>query len=286
MNLLKDYQKENPLDLPYTNPSLFQSPGGRKFVAFLEVFSSFVMKMYIGKFDDTLLSKPVTKNNKVRKVCFTALVKSEKKALDNAVKDQASIQDVERDSKESMNKISEKYFGLKKIQNELENETAFEELEKEHNDFLKNGKVDKSRILDHYDEKCETVKDLQLQFKTFSTEQKNNWDNIMAVMDDSLPKAKMNFNEFPKELVAVDNLSMTYENMITKVLATTGRVLDNKPQSLPTKEMTLSSANLGSQLHLLTELQSELGITVEQMLQHVQGMLDISTKIVSRNTKV
>ena len=105
VNLLKDYQKENPLDLPYTNPSLFQSPGGRKFVAFLEVFSSFVMKMYIGKFDDTLLSKPVTKNNKVRKVCFTALVKGEKKALDNAVKDQASIKEVERDSKEFMNKI-------------------------------------------------------------------------------------------------------------------------------------------------------------------------------------
>ena len=132
--------------------------------------------------------------------------------------------------------------------------------------------------MDHYDENCETVKDMQLKFKTFSTDQKNSWDNIMAVMDDSLPKVKLNLNDFPKELVA------PYENMITKVLATTERVLNNKPQSLPTKEMTLSSTNLGSQLLLLTELQSELGITVEQMLQHVQGMLNISTRIVSRNT--
>ena len=132
--------------------------------------------------------------------------------------------------------------------------------------------------MDHYDENCETVKDMQSKFKTFSTDQKNSWDNIMAVMDDSLPKVKLNLNDFPKELVA------PYENMITKVLATTGRVLDNKPQFLPTKEMTLSSTNLGSQLLLLTELQSELGITVEQMLQHVQGMLNISTRIVSRNT--
>lgn len=28
VNTVKEYQKEFPLDLPYTNPSLFQSPGG------------------------------------------------------------------------------------------------------------------------------------------------------------------------------------------------------------------------------------------------------------------
>ena len=57
----------------------------------------------------------MTKNNKVRKVCFTALVKSKKKAIDNSIKDRASIKEVESDSKESMNNISEKYFGMAKL---------------------------------------------------------------------------------------------------------------------------------------------------------------------------
>ena len=81
VNMLKEYQKEFPLDLPYTNPSLFQSPGGRKFVAFLQVFSTFVMKMYINKYDVTFLSKPVTKNSTLRKVCYTALVKKKRSPL-------------------------------------------------------------------------------------------------------------------------------------------------------------------------------------------------------------
>ena len=101
------------------------------------------------------------------------------------------------------------------------------------------------------------------------------------MVDDSLPQTKLNFNQFPKELVAENDLSMTYENMITKVMFTTGRVLEFQHPALPTKDMVLSSANLGSQDQLLTGLQAELGITVEKMQEHVQGMLNISTKIVS-----
>ena len=50
--LIREYQKDFPTDLPYTNPSLFQSPGGRKFVAFLHVFSNFVVKVSIEKYED------------------------------------------------------------------------------------------------------------------------------------------------------------------------------------------------------------------------------------------
>ena len=122
---------------------------------------------------------------------------------------------------------------------------------------------------------------MQEQLKALSAEHEDSWDNIMSVVDDSLPQIKLNFNQFPAELVAEDNLSMTYENMITKVLATTGKVLDFEHQALPTKEAVLGSSNLESQVHLLTDMQAELGITVEQMQEQVQGMLSISTRIVS-----
>ena len=69
--------------------------------------------------------------------------------------------------------------------------------------------------------------------------------------------------------------------MITKVLATTGKVLDYGHQALPSEEVALGSSNLESQVHLLTDMQAELGITVEQMQEQVQGMLSISTRIVS-----
>jgi hypothetical protein len=281
VNMLKEYQKEFPVDLPYTNPSLFQSPGGRKFVAFLEVFSSFVMKMYINKFDDSLLSKPVSNNSTLRKVCYTALVKKEKQALDKALKAQAGIKEIEKDSRESMNKITEKYFELKKTQKDVEKDNAVTELEKSHPEYVNSGQIDKQSILDHYDKKCEKVKEMQEQLRALSADHEESWDNIMSVVDDSLPQIKLNFNQFPAELVAEDNLSMTYENMITKVLATTGKVLEFENQALPTKEVALGSSNLESQVHLLTDMQSELGITLEQMQEQVQGMLNISTRIVS-----
>jgi hypothetical protein len=281
VNMLKEYQREFPLDLPYTNPSLFQSPGGRKFVAFLEVFSSFVMKMYIAKFDDTLLYKPVTKNSILRKVCYTALVKKEKQSLDIASKAQAGIKEIEKHSRESMNKITEKYFELKESQNIVEKDNAMTELEKSHPDYVNSGQIGKQRIFNHYDMKCEKVKEMQEKLKALSSDHEESWDNIMSVVDDSLPQIKLNFTQFPAELVADDNLSMTYENMITKVLATTGKVLDYENQALPTKEVAFGFSNLESQVHLLTDMQAELGNTVEQMQEQVQGMLNISTRIVS-----
>ena len=282
VNLLKEYQKECPMDLPYTNPSLFQSPGGRKFVAFLVVFSSFVIKMLINKVDDNLLSKPLTKNSKLRKICFSTLVKMEKQALENATTAQADTMKIENESRDSMNKISEKYFALKQTKLGVGEDNDVEELRQSHSEFVVNGHIDKNLILDHYDKKCEKMKEMQENLKALSADHEENWENIISVVDDSLPQTKLNFNQFPKELVAENDLSMTYENMITKVMFTTGRVLDFQQPALPTKDMVLSSANLGSQEQLLTGLQAELGITVEKMQEHVQGMLNISTKIVSK----
>jgi len=279
VNFLKEYQKEFPTDLPYTNPSLFQSPGGRRFTAFLALFSSFVMKMLITKSNDNLLSKPVTKNAMLRKISFSFVVKSEKKALQNAVMFQAEVEKIETNSRISMDKIAEKYFALKKIESDIEELKTLDELKKSHSEFVVNGAIDKGFVLNHYDKKCEKVKELKDNLKYLFEHHKENWDNIITVVDDSLPQKRLNFSQYPKELVADKNLALTFENMITKSLFITGRVLEYILPSLPIQDAALSSNSLGSQLHLLTELQEELGMIVEKMKEHVQGMLKISTKI-------
>jgi len=279
VNVLKEYQKEFPTDLPYTNPSLFQSPGGRRFTAFLASFSSFVMKMLITKSDDNLLSKPVTKNAKLKKISLSSLAKSEKKALQNAVMFQAEVEKIENTSRTSMEKIAEKYFALKKIECDIEELKTLDELKKSHSEFVVNGVIDKGFVLENYDKKCEKVKELKDNLKYLFEHHTENWDNIITVVDDSLPQKRLNFNQYPKELVAENNLALTFENMITKSLFITGRVLEFILPSLPMQDAASSSSNLGSQLHLLTELQEELGMIVEKMKEHVQGMLKISIKI-------
>eukprot|EP00092_Neocalanus_flemingeri_P022495 GFUD01024396.1.p1 GENE.GFUD01024396.1~~GFUD01024396.1.p1 ORF type:complete len:705 (-),score=224.81 GFUD01024396.1:69-2183(-) len=277
VNLVKEYQKEYPMDLPYTNPSLFQSPGGRRFVAFLHVFSNFVLKMFLEKFDVELLSKPSTKNKKLGKICFTGLVRSTKAALENASDDQASMKETVRKSKESAKKIGVKYFDIKEFLEESQ-ENELIDVKRVHSEMVQQGSNHKEKLLSSYDEKCNEIKELQSALRDNGVHHENLWTSIMMV-DDSVPKLKLNFDEFPAELVAVDNMKMTFENMIAKVVSTVGRVLEFKPQAFPIKEMALGAATFTSQAHQLTKLQADLGLTVGKMMENVQVMLNTSSQI-------
>ena len=232
-NTVKEYQKEFPLDLPYTNPSLFQSPGGRRFVTFLQTFSNFVLKMYVEKSNE-VLSKPNTKNEKLRRVAFQGLVKSTKAALDNGITAQAELKMIVQESELSIQQIGIKYFDIKKFLEEVP-ENYINEVKSMHSEVFKHGKIDKMKLLESYDEKCFKVRELQDALKDGTSEHDAAWDNIMVVVDDSLPKPKLNFDEFPPELVAADNLKMTFQNLITKVLSTGDRALQFKPKGLPIK---------------------------------------------------
>ena len=101
--------------------------------------------------------------------------------------------------------------------------------------------VEKENLLSSYDSKCGKVKELQDALKVNTAVHENVWDNIMSVVDDSVLKPKLNFNQLPSQLVASEDISMTYVNMITKVLSTTDRVLQFKPQSLPIQVLVSSS---------------------------------------------
>ena len=119
VNRLKELQKEYPEDIPYCNPSLFQSPGGRKFVAFLQTFSRFVLKKITSQYKEGLLYKPNTKNLKLKKVFFNGLVKDTSSTLKIAVGKQDNIKLVVNESTELMKELSMKYFDLKKAQETL-----------------------------------------------------------------------------------------------------------------------------------------------------------------------
>merc|ERR1719186_1495881 len=279
VNLLRDYQKSSPMDLPYSNPSLFQSPGGRRFVSFLHIFSNFVLKMYVQKFEDNLLSKPVTKNEKLGRFCYSGLVSSTKVALEKASKDQAGIKEMNAKSRESLDMIGGKYFDIKKsLEKSLG--SKFDQLKCFHSEVLNQyGEFEVEKLLYSYDVKCDKIRKLQDAFKLNGSDHEDLWANIMTVVDDSVPKLKLNFDEFPKQLVAVENMKMTYGNLITKVLSTTDKVLHFKPSVLPIQEMATGAATFTSQANQLTELKADLGTTVGKMMENVQKMLHTSSQI-------
>merc|ERR1719186_659730 len=279
VNILREYQKEFPMDLPYSNPSLFQSPGGRRFVAFLHIFSNFVLKTSVQKVEDDLLGKPVTKNEKLGRFCYTSLVSSTKVALENASTDQARIKEINAKSRVSLNIIGGKYFDIRKSLEECRG-SEFDQIKRFHSEVMKqDGEFNVEQLLNTYDDKCVKIRELHDAFKLKGTDHEDLWANIMAVVDDPLPKPKLKFDEFPKHLVAAENMKMTFGNLIAKVLSTTDRVLQFKPPVLPIQEMATGAATFTSQAHQLTALKADLGITVGKMMENVQKMLQTASQI-------
>ena len=280
VNLLKELQKEYPEDIPYCNPSLFQSPGGRKFVAFLQTFSRFVLKKITNQYKEGLLYKPNTKNLKLKKVFFNGLVKDTNSTLKIAVEKQDNIKLVVNESTELMKELSMKYFDLKKAQETL----RIKQLEKVVDVDVGDGSSKDLEItLSRFDAKCHEAKKILSQFKNLSETHNIHWENIMAVIDESRTQLKLDFEQFPVELVDKDNLSLTYENMLTKVGSAIRRVLevDCQKLSLPTEALARNVLKLECQEKVLNELNENLLEIVNQMKKHVEELMAESLKIVS-----
>ena len=105
----------------------------------------------------------------------------------------------------------------------------------------------------------------------------------MAVIDESRAQLKLDFEQFPAELVDKDNLSLTYANMLTKVGSTVRRVLeiDCQKLSLPTEALARNVLKLECQEKVLNELNENLLKIVNQMKKHVEELMAESLKIVS-----
>ena len=89
------------------------------------------------------------------------------------------------------------YANLVEVTENVGEDNDVEELRQSHSEFVVNGHIDKNLILDHYDKKCEKMKEMQENLKALSADHEENWENIISVVDDSLPQIKLNFNQFP-----------------------------------------------------------------------------------------
>ena len=85
-SMIKALQKDHPDELPYCNPSLFQQPGGRKFIGFLSKFTTFVLLCLVRS--DEILLKTSPKRPLMRKLCFKNLVNNTQRIYEEAFKDQ------------------------------------------------------------------------------------------------------------------------------------------------------------------------------------------------------
>lgn len=131
--------------------------------------------------------------------------------------------------------LGTKYFNIKKYLEEEAHVNDCNELTRKHSEIFVDGKVDKTKLLANYDDKCVKVRVLEDALIKATSEHEQGWNNIMVVVDDSLPKPRLNFDEYPPELVAANNLMLTYQNLMTKVLSTGDRALQFKPRGLPVK---------------------------------------------------
>jgi len=279
ITILKEYQKDFPTDLPYCNPSLFQSPGGRKFVSFLLVFSNFVLKMLLDS--EHVLAKPVVKNNpKLKKVSHKLLVKSTKRALDKSVKLQAEQEEIVVGAEVAINELSRKYFKIKEY---IENAQNIDENEDklEHVKIFNNNKIDTTDVLRYYDEKCTKMKSLKLNFETFFCQHKSIWETIAEVVENYALKSKLNFDLLPANLIAVEDLKMTYQNMIAQVLSIMDKVLqiETRHRCPHANELSERTSALSIKMELFNEVRADLGILVSKMKESVKFMLDISSRI-------
>ena len=206
--ILKDYQKEFPEDLPYTNPSLFQSPGGRKFLKFLSVFTTFILKQQMVKKTEVLL-KPSPPTKSLRRISLKHLTDKTKENLEVATNSHNDISDNEFKNKECVDNIHIKFLDYKKKLQSLD-------------DNLDPGS---GTVVfgDELEGKLSFVKETFDSAKVMFDKSKESFNVVQYVTDESVEKLKLNLSDIAKSL---ENTSMIaiYQSLLDKVLATAEKV--------------------------------------------------------------
>ena len=220
VGLVRDYQKDYPEDLPYTNPSLFQSPGGRKFIVFLNKFSSFVLKILLSK-NEMILHRPAVKRSQkqLRKRLFLNLAIKGEDSLKEAVEDQEEARKVERKAKCTGEVLMRKYGEYKKRLEALkptEEQIEGEDITEPDNESLR-----------EFDDKCTVVRNTFQELLQVSTSLKKAFDVIEYVSGDSREKVGLNLLELPSSSLS-SSLSTSYQHLLTTTLQCSERILTGK----------------------------------------------------------
>jgi len=113
------------------------------------------------------------------------------------------------------------------------------------------------------------------------SQHKNIWENIAEVFQSYALKPNLNFDLLPKNLIAVDDMETTYQNMIAHVLSILGKVLpfETRHRCPRANELSERTSDLVIKMDLFTEVRADLGILVSKMKESVKLMLNVSSQI-------
>jgi len=246
-SMIKELQKDHPDELPYCNPSLFQQPGGRKFISFLSKFTTFVLICQV-RSDDILL-KTCPKRPIIRKLCFKNLVNQTQRIYEKAVKDQEEIEDIEEEAVETVGAILEKYEQHKLALQELPDE-----------DVDTPDDPDLSGKKDHLLETEERAKRL---FQSIS----DSFETINFVVEGGVDKIKLDFNELKGLHGDGNSLATVYQALIKTALTTAEMTLAEK-----TPIMIDHNCNVETERETLSRLKKDLEKAHEESKEVVNDL--------------
>jgi len=255
VQMLKDLHKEFPDELPFTNPSLFQSPGGRKFITFLSVFTSFIMKQQVRKVDDLIL-KPTIRNKNLRKSCHKFGYDKMKDCVGNSVHYQANIKQIETVSAGYINIIVDKYQEHQARIKELDDEVTKESW---HPDFNESS-VDVDR-----------VRSLQEKASNLFEKMNNSFDTVKFVLDGGVDKTKLKLSEVADSSSA---LLSSYESLLNKCLNTAEEVVVKRRKINLQPDLSIET-----EVEVIQQMKSNLDTFHSEMKRSVKDMLGQSKSI-------
>ena len=207
VQMLKDYHKEDPEEMPFVNPSLFQSPGGRKFLGFLSVFTTFTMKQLTRSGGNDLFFKPNHNklSKKLRLVALKHLVDRTNGKITEGVNYQVQIEENEQNAVETAGYIMDKFMEHKNTLKEMEEGIEADETENCAKSF-------------NFADKEEVVKEVHDKSKQVFENISNCFDAINFVLEGGAEKIQLNLGVATGS-TADSSLITTYQSLLTSLLA-------------------------------------------------------------------
>ena len=207
VQMLKDYHKEDPEEMPFVNPSLFQSPGGRKFLGFLSVFTTFTMKQLTRTGGNDLFFKPNHNrlSKKLRLVALKHLVDRTNGKITEGVNYQVQIAEAEQNAVETVGYIMDKFMEHKNTLKEIKEVIEANETENCAESF-------------NFADKEEVVKEVHEKSKQVFGMMSNCFDAINFVLEGGAEKIQLNLGVATGS-TADSSLITTYQSLLSSLLA-------------------------------------------------------------------
>ena len=256
--MIKEYQKDFPDELSYTNPSLFQQPGGRKYLNFLSIFSTFVLKCSVRNDADEILNKPSPTSQNIKKISLKLLVRQTQSVLEETVNGQEEIEGIENEAIEAIGSIMEKFNEHKKKLGEIPDEE-----EESPKDPDLTGKE-------------EQIQDAEAGAKQLFKSIAESLDTIHFVAEGGVDKVQLDLNELHGLKKDGNPLSTIYQSLIKTVITTAEMAAAKKTSIVFDK-----NCNVETERQILSQLRNNLEETYKDLKENVDELQTASLAIVS-----